>query len=220
MNLHIWTALGMGDHITCNGLVRHYASQYDEITLFVKTRNLSNVKRMLRDLNNIEYVSGVGEQDQFVKYYLDIHPAITLLKTHTYSGNGFDKRFYELAHIPHEYKWSKFYIERDLNKEKEVFNDIMGLEIDEEYVFTHRGNFGWDVQMLNVPNIRSINPNDYPDISIFDFGMVIERAKEVHIANSSFLCLIDCMQLEGDITYHSYIRPGCDPITNKNIKVI
>lgn len=203
MKLHIWHHLGLGDHILCNGLVRSYAENND-IILFVKKRNLTNVKRMFRDLTNIIYISGLGEQDQFVNHYLDINKYIRLLKVTAADSANFDKELYKSGAVPFNYKYSKFYFERDLDKEQELFKQIVGL--DKEYIFIHH-TYVNPIKLKT--NLRIINAHDYKDINIFDWGLIIERAKEIHVENSSFLNLIDlAYDIKG--TYHSYLRPSCD----------
>ena len=78
--IFVWTHLGAGDHINCNAIYRYYAKRYDIVNIFVKTRNEKNVRFMLRDLKNINYISGVGDQDEFVKRFLDINRYIKLVK--------------------------------------------------------------------------------------------------------------------------------------------
>ena len=45
--LYIWHHMGMGDYFTCNGIVRHYAEQYDKIVLFYKDPTKENVRRLI-----------------------------------------------------------------------------------------------------------------------------------------------------------------------------
>ena len=72
--LYLYHHLGLGDHIICNSLVRHYCKLYDKIYLFVKSHNYESVKFMYHDLNNIEFIVGneyFHGDDIFVKSYLD-----------------------------------------------------------------------------------------------------------------------------------------------------
>jgi hypothetical protein len=54
--LYIWHHMGLGDYITCNGIVRFYAKQYNKIYLFVKKRYEENIKYLYRDLSNLELI--------------------------------------------------------------------------------------------------------------------------------------------------------------------
>ena len=214
--IYIWHHLGMGDHIACNGLVRKYCEEYDKVHLFVKKHNLSNVKRMLRDLKNIEFISGVGDQDQFVHQFLDINKTITLKKITNNDKQPFDREMYKSANVLFSDKWNRFFFERDLNREKEVYTNILGLEEDEEYAFVQTGKG----ELHLKHGLKEINPGDHMDIGMFDWGLVIERAKEVHCANSSFIHLIDLAYHIKKGFYHSYLRPDSDPVILAKWKIL
>lgn len=47
--LYIYHHLGLGDHIICNGIVRHYSKLNDRIYLFVKPDNRNNLKIVSSD---------------------------------------------------------------------------------------------------------------------------------------------------------------------------
>ena len=64
---YIYHHLGLGDHISCHGIVRHFSEIEDKICLFIKPHNLDNVKRMFSDINNIDYIVG---DDNFVNDYI------------------------------------------------------------------------------------------------------------------------------------------------------
>jgi hypothetical protein len=134
----------------------------------------------------------------------------------------FDKGFYESANVPFEAKWDNFYFERDIEKEKDVFYNILGLKDNEEYVFIHQGSAD-NKNFLDkyIPqNIKIINPADYLQVGIFDFLYTIEHAKEVHVANSSFMNIIDCIQLNTDRLFlHSYARTDMGDNPNPALKL-
>ena len=77
----------------------------------------------------------------------------------------------------------------------------------------------------DVPNAKYYRNKDLKRISpdthmFFDWIYVIENAKEIHCMDSSYLCLIDCLNLNKDIELfnHRYIRGYPDFIkvaTNK-----
>ena len=65
---YIYHHLGLGDHIICNGMVRHYKEIYGKVTVFCKPHNYENVKYMYRDDEDIT-VLPVGE-DWDVNVYI------------------------------------------------------------------------------------------------------------------------------------------------------
>ena len=222
--IYIWHHMGMGDYFTCNGIVRHYASLYDKITLFYKHPYKKNVERLYGDLKHINFIDGGTYEDNLARIWEMTHPGVNLLKiiisnqqlSEKYS---FDEQFYQKANIPIEYKWSKFHFERDIKKEKEVYYDILGLKDDEEYIFLHDYP---GIQTKYIPdNIKIIKPTNQ-DIQIFDFLYTMEKSKEVHLMNSSFFGLADCIQLKhNNLFYHEYIRgEGCMLFTKLNWQIL
>ena len=51
--IYIFSHLGLGDHIICNGIVRYYSEIYEKVFVFVRQHNFSNVSYMYRDNPNI-----------------------------------------------------------------------------------------------------------------------------------------------------------------------
>lgn len=215
--LYIYHHLGLGDHISCHGIVRHFCEINDKVFLFVKPQNLENVKRMFLDILNLEFIVG---DDKFTEDYIlknNIKNLIRIGFTLNQHEN-FELQFYNMSNIPIDYKWSKFYVKRDMNKEIELFNSLNLTK--NNYIFLHDGGYKIKSELIN---------NDYPIIrpdshGLFDWMYVIENAKEIHCIDSSFICLVDCMDT-GDIPLynHRYVRNYPDYIrlyTNKSWNLI
>jgi hypothetical protein len=206
--LYIWHHLGMGDHYTCNGIVRHYAERYEKIYLFFKDPYKKNVRFLYRDLDNIEFIDGGIHEDHLAKGFALMNPTKNIMQIgYNYLNNTklqFDAAFYEQAGIPFEYRWSKFYMKRDMEKEKEVYYDILKLKDNEEYIFLHDHP---DYETKQVPNdIKIIKPDNW-DLGIHDYLYTMEQSKELHLMNSAILPLVDTMQMKHDkLFYHAYIR--------------
>jgi len=206
--LCIWHHMGMGDFYTCNGIVRHCASIYDKIHLFFKNPNKENVRYLYKDLKNIDFMDGGTCEDNLVEIWQLTHPGFPLLKIGfdylNTSNLPFDEAFYEQAKLPFKYKWEKFYIKRDIKREKEIYYDVLKLKDDEEYFFVHDNN---SCRIKNIDkNIKIIKP-DNKDIRIHEFLYTIEKAKEIHLMMSSFISLIDLLQFNHDkMFYHEYVR--------------
>jgi hypothetical protein len=215
--IYIYHHLGMGDHISCHGIVRHFCEIEDKVFLFVKEHNLKNVSRMFTDIKNLEFIVG---EDSYVENYIKVNNIQNLLKIgFTLNGyENFEYQFYKMANLPIEYKHSKFYVERDHQKEIEIFNSL-GLK-EREYVFVHDG--GYKLKDGLIPdNIKVVNPNNF---GLFDWMYVIENAKEIHCIDSSFICLVDCMDTKQiPLFNHRYVRNYPDSIklyTNKKWEMI
>jgi len=222
MNIaYIFPHLGLGDQIISNGLVRHYSELYDKIYLFCKPQYLSNVSYMYRDNINIHFLS---LNDNEVIEFMKINPNNNYIVTgHTNeyfklidsSVETFDTLFYKILNIDPNIKWDKFYYERNKEKELSAFYETYNLKNEEEYIFIHE-SVGRKVYRNIDKSIKQIHP-DNMNLNIFDYLYIIEKAKEVHVMNSSFMNLIDCMQLKhNNLFYHEYARPGINTTLKLN----
>lgn len=185
--------LGLGDTIECNGMVRYYAEKYDKVHVFSKERNYNMISYMYRDNQNI-LVHKVPENSEYVgvSKFLENFEGSVLVPGHqnyfTKEGWGPGETFYHLANVPWECRNSKFFFERDLEKEQEVC-DILNPN-KEKYIFVHddpsRG------LNLNIDTSYKIIKNDV-SINMFNIIKLLEEAEEIHCMSSSILCLIDCL---------------------------
>ena len=141
--------MGLGDHIMCNAIVRHYAEIYDKVFVFTKPINMTNVLRMYEDNDRIKMI---GMEDHEVKNFIKMGPTNNYLmighdelfremrkeiSDSVVNRKTFDQIFYEMAKIPISYKWEKFYLRRHLDSEKNAFYNILGLKDDEDFIFIH-----------------------------------------------------------------------------------
>jgi len=137
------------------------------------------------------------------------------------SGVPLEWQFYQLAGVPIEKKWSSFFIKRDLDKEQALFEKIAPRG---DYAFVHD----------DVPRKYTINKDligkdceiftprrEFAD-NIIDLCTVIENAKEIHVIDSSFMFLIDCLPYHNPnqkLYIHRYARDNNEwqlPILKKD----
>lgn len=211
-NIYLYGHLGMGDMIACNGIVRAYAEQYDRVYVFCKPKNVKNVLRMYKDNEKIYTVPMEDSQiKEFMRMFSNNYLVIGHEKLHEElrkDPNGrFDQIFYKMANVPFEDKWNKFKFERDLEEEKNVFYNKLGLKDNEEFIFVHDDKER-QININKLPKGLKIIKPDRMDISLFDFLYTIEKAKEVHVIDSSFFNLIDCIRLRSDnnLYFHKYVK--------------
>jgi hypothetical protein len=213
--LYIYHHLGLGDHVSCHGIVRHYCEIKDKINLFVKPHNYQNVKRMYKDIKNLNLIQG---DDNFVNQYISQNNiSKNLLKIGFEKLNDFENieyQFYKLSELPIEFKISKFFVERDYEIEKKIFNEL-NLK-PKEYIFLHDGGFQIKEELLSK-NLKIVKPEGY---GLLDWMYVIENASEIHCIDSSFICLVDCMNTGNiPLNNHRYVRNYPENIklhSNKN----
>lgn len=209
---YIYTHLGLGDHIICNGLVRSLINENEVYCLFVKSHNRNTVEFMFRDLNNIKYIEG---DDDFVHNHIK-NNSITndnLIIAGFYNhpnANDFAESFYLQNNLPISYRWDKFYVKRDVNKEKEIF-DFFNVKED-NYIFIHddvsRG-FLVDEDLIKNKDLPIIRPIIGLTTNVFDYCYLMENSKESHFIDSSFRLIFDCMLLRNhNIYYHIKMKNG------------
>jgi hypothetical protein len=127
--------------------------------------------------------------------------------------------FNGFSHIPHGRKimafkyemvgldysdWSKYLIfNRNIDKEKQLFYDVLKLSDNEPYVFINK-KFMMRPYVSTMDRISS-DPNHYKkrvvelDIlkgfSMFDWSMVLEKASEIHMIETALNYIIESSQL-------------------------
>jgi hypothetical protein len=156
---------------------------------------------MFNDIENISYL--VGDDDFAQNYLIDnkIHN-MKIIGFNLSNYENLEVQFYKMAGLTIDSKWNKFHINRDIEKEKQIFN-LNGLE-EGNYIFLHKGDYDIREEYLSS-GLKIVEPKDH---GLFDWMYVIENAKEIHCIDSSFICLIDCMNLRDDIKLynHRYVR--------------
>ena len=208
---------GLGDHIECNGMVRHYAERYDEVVIFSKEPYLPIVKFLYRDCSKIKIQcvpTGTSAELMAIWDYLDSFEGDVVvagffnynknLRFFEQQGFGPAQSFYYLANVPFKYRKEKFYIKRDLEKEKETLESLN--PTNEDFIFVHDDpSRGFEISITK--DIKIIR-ND-PTRDFFSMLGVLTKAKEIHCMSSSYFCLIDCMDetLFTDAKYlHTSVR--------------
>ncbi len=205
---YIYHHLGLGDHIICNGLVRIFSNEFDEVSLFCKHHNLESVSFMYRDKDNITVIP-VNDDSEVIEYIRQrnlYNDTIQVGFDNMYrtKSNNFDESFYSQFDIDFENRWSKFDLQRDLTREEKLFNE---LELkDTPYIFLHDDErFSIDLEKVNK-ELKIVRPLRNLTDNIFDYLKIIENAQEVHTIESSFLFIIDSLNLNKDINAHRYPR--------------
>ncbi len=210
-SVYIYHHLGLGDHIIANGMVRTIAKKYDKVYLFCKPHNFPNISFMYRDLSNLKIIvmDDLGVQSFMTmnphnNYIIAGHAPFWKILNSGHNTLQIDQIFYQLAGVPLENKWNEFYVQRDLEREKQVFNNL-GLKEGDGYIFVHDDKDRKITKKLS--DLKIITPSD-KNLSIFDFLYTIENAEQIHCINSVFFAIIDCMKIKKEKMFmHYYARP-------------
>ncbi len=210
---YIYSHLGLGDHIICNGLYRELINSSEQYTIFVKHHNIDTVSFMLRDILNVK-IYGVEtdiEVNQFISN-IDRSDVIYIgFCNFPYPGAiDFDDSFYIQHNISFDKRWSNFKIERDIDSEKILFNSFYVKE--GEYVFIHdditRG-YSIDESLIINKDLAIIRPTIGLTKNSFDYCYLMENSKESHFIDSSFRLIFDSLQLrDTNIFFHLNLKNG------------
>lgn len=225
MNSFILGHLGLGDQIICNSIIRNVSKNSSSVLLPVKKHNLLNVKDMLKDLSNIQYLSvlddsGMLNYYNLAKNYIDNTVAFGIFgKDFLKNVNYFDESFYKQCEIEYEKRWTDFKYIHNQDKQQQLLN-----EIKKTYIFVHDDasrNLNIKIDYLST-NYNIYKPkHEYGTSSlytIFDYMSVLKNAEEIHCMDSSFACLIDHIpELYDKKKYiHRYIRKNSENPHYKN----
>jgi hypothetical protein len=216
--LFMSTPRATGDHIICNGLYRYFSEKYDFCVFPVKKSIYLNVKSMLNDLDNIQYIvypDRITRRSTHVASYLFNKLDYDVVKF-AWDGEDFpskipmtwDKNIYHQFNLNFDMRWEKFFAPRNMNKENELF-DLLGCKAG-QYAFVHEDrsrNFNVNSKYINSDlEIVKSNPN-FKNFSIFDYRKVLENAAEIHCIEGSFSALVESINLEKPLFAHRYARP-------------
>lgn len=205
----IYHHLGLGDHIICNGLVRHFA-EAGEVTVLCKYRNAKNIKFMYRDNPNIiiHEVLADEEANEFCvsQKNNDVLRIGFAVGGKRYYDCLWDENFYKNAYIDFDYSWSKFIVVPDEEESLQTYKKLNPK--NEDYIFIH------SIDSTNTDRINySIIDNSIKviktdsSIPFFDYYYIIQNAKEIHCIDSSFKHLVDRISTTGKLFYHKLKHP-------------
>lgn len=194
---YICHGLGLGDHILCNGLIRKYHSIHpDEYCLVVKPNNRKNVERMFDDCDWLSF----HDSTTFSPENFSKNEVISI--SYKMCDITFDEYAYISVGLDFEERWKSFYIQRNHGNECALENF---LNVPDRFVLIH--NKGSAIPPANLkidsplPRVY-VNPNPCED-SIFDWMGLIEKAEEIHCINSSFVHLVESMDISCGLFFHN-----------------
>lgn len=201
----IYHHLGLGDHIACNGLVRHFAESAP-IKLICYKKNIRNVSYMYRDNPVIDFigVDSDGEASGIVASHTNVK-RLGFIFNPSYSNiMSYDRAFYAMANIDFNIRFNKFFLQRDQEAEDKVYKALN--PDNDPYIYVH------DDKTLNYVIDNTKHRNDikiiYNDMNygMFDMGKIIENATEIHTMQTGFLDLCHSMDIKCPIYIHLYVR--------------
>ena len=214
MNIFIYQHLGLGDMIINNALIRYLIKinpKTNFFLIFCKKMHIKSIKFMFRDLKKIKIVAISDDQKkeklEVNKYLKNYKSNYELIKI----GHDFylptknlnpDKNnpwhcttiFYKQFGLPFDYNLKNSFWKRNYKNEKKLFNRL--IKNPKNYVFIHDDiKRGLKINTNKFSKDIEIIKNDEKNL-IFDYGLILENAKEIHLIESSFRQLSDALKLK------------------------
>ena len=204
--INIYHNLGLGDHIICHGIVRHYAELYSRVYIYCKPHNEHSVMAMYSDDKNIRVIALPEKDIRAIPKYDNW----IIARSKADGEYSFDEEMYIKARVSFKYKWEKFDVQRYMTREKELYSKL-GIEGNEDFIFVHDKE---DMPINVNTSLKIIKPTEL-DYAITDYLYILENAKEIHCIDSAFLNLVDCYGIDSDLYFHKNVRGSTDKETPK-----
>lgn len=210
--MNICIHYGFGDYVVCYGLIKELAKYSStQINLFaVQHRaniHIDNIKRLYSSIKNVRIVTDDPKNWNDVIYvgFDDFFRAVS--KNPKIRNQEY---FYKHCGVPLKLLWENFYFERNIEKEKEVYYDILGLTDNEEYIVLHddpERDLCIKKEYIKS-DVKVIHLIEHQNISILDTLFLIEKSKELHVINTGLVPFVDQMKIVHEsLNYHQYVRP-------------
>ena len=204
--IYVFTHLGFGDHIICNGIVRNLADKHKDVTVLCLRQKKNLLEFMYRDNKKI-----IIQEIETEKEALDMKSSLgERLKIigHNCSGRNyksFDRWFYAMAGIEYQNRFKEFYIQRDQGEEQRLFEKYVGSE--KEYAFLHDDpSRGFVIDRSRIRNDIKIIENNVNN-NFFNYRKIFENATELHLMQSGIYDFTNNIPLKKPkIFVHKYVR--------------
>lgn len=210
VDIVLYHHLGLGDHLTCNGLVHSLAEKYRTVYLICKEKNQKTVRHLYHDFNNIIVVPISKEPDSIVDFSQKINTPILKVGFEHVDPSKFERSFYEQLDIPFEAKVTKFVFPKNMTGSKTLYDKVVN-EIGKHYVFVHDESSSGKYS-LNIETVLPVFTAKMSDTDdILDYVDLLCNASEIHVINSGVYHLIPPLLKQGRIQTDRIFYHDCRP---------
>jgi hypothetical protein len=208
-SLYLCHHFGLGDHIVCFSIVKHYTQKTDSVFVFAKRSNILSAKFLYLELPSVTVIP--AEHDVEASEYCTANNVncfkigFNLLPQYQSQGLTWPEAFYKQCDIPYFKRWEDFSIKRNPECEEKMFR--FKNPINEKYALIHsfssNGENGIDYSQVN-PSLKQVEvtKEKIGSQSIFDYIKLILEADEIHCIDSAFIHLVDSFKLNNKLFYH------------------
>ena len=209
-------ALTLGDNFVYSGIVHHFAEKTNELYIPIELKFFNTINTLYQDYNNIIVVGFTHpqqEQDFIFKNNISKISSEGMFNFNSEIQYGtaqkenvnscvvplWDMQAYDHFELPFSMRYKNFKLPKYVEGSDELYNRLSDLQ---PYILVHR-HTGAGTSPIDINAYRAINnlPDQYKVIEIdesitddmMNYIKLIENAKEIHVAPSSFFCLVDSM---------------------------
>lgn len=236
---------GMTDVVNCLGMINYYSDLYEELYVILR----SDVSEMINYyINGLDNVHPIYIETENGLYFNDIrkhiinNSDILFFGEHDYQRvdnykmiwhrnqekvQDFVSKFYTLYGLDYNIRVNNFNLKRDYDKEESVYQDFLKKN-GKDYILIH-DNPTWNSPTeIDIKGDNIINLNKTTNI-FFDYIKIIENAKEIHLIDSVWACILYLIDARYNLFSHLNINVFCkrghyymfnNPIKLKNWKLI
>ena len=215
MYIFIYPHQGLGDILCTNGLIRYLIElnpDAKKYLLFCKEMHIKTMKFQFRDLKKLkiirisnnqkterkevnDYLKKQKGEFEIIKIGHEFYQASSKLNPYI---NDYPWHccvsFYKQFGLPYNLRFEKTYWKRDYKREKKLFEKLT-IE-NKNYVFVHDDESrGIKIDSSRIHKKYNIIRNDNKNL-IFDYGLILENAKELHLMESSFRQLTENLNIK------------------------
>ena len=224
-NILLYTHLGLGDAIICNGFVNYLSLKLKKkIQLIIDHKFFVSLNYLYSNNPGVELIpietDEVNNADKSVmEIYSKTGEKALKVGFSYFPGMKFYKAFYKQLGIPYRYSYKYFYQPRDQKKEDKLLNSLINYyDVDpKKYNLIHSDassaldekskkiGFSDNFKIRLENNNTSIFVEKKSDIygNLFLYNKVAENANQIHCVNSSFCHFIDRIESNQNLYYHN-----------------
>ncbi len=210
--IYIYHHLGLGDHISCNGLVRTIVSKNKNniYYLFCKSSLTDTIRFMYRDLVNIKIkpIKSINADKEIEKYLLKLKNKTKIIKIGFENYNKiyskinlknnpvtYDMVFYKQVGQNYKNRFTNCYWKRNIKEEDRVYKKLIK-NPKKKYLFVHdEPSLNYKIDQSFFSKGYKVIKNDKNEI-LFNLGKVIENASELHLMESSIRNMAETLDLK------------------------
>ena len=199
--------LGLGDAIVCNGMVNYISQKFNKVHLVVHERYSGQMDFLYSNNTNVELIIVDSDDDKKLLEFSKKNNLKILKVGFEYRKNGpFNIMLYKQLGLNHKISFEYFNPPNDDQKSKKLEKHLRKYySIKDEFILVHDQSDEIRYELNINSNINSIKIEKESDIykNIFLYIPLIKKAKEIHCVDSSFIHLVEHVETNSTLYYHT-----------------